>query len=66
MNRAPKGILNEGVQEEIQKQELTLLGVVPQDDGVYEFDSAGTPTTELPADNPVRQALYKIMDSLEL
>ena len=66
MNRAPGGVLNEGIQEEVQKQELTLLGVVPQDDGVYEFDSAGTPTTELPSDNPVRQALYKIIDSLEL
>jgi CO dehydrogenase maturation factor len=66
VNRAPEGILNEGVQEEIQKQGLTLLGVVPQDKGVYEYDSAGTPTTELPPDNPVRQALYKIIDSLEL
>ena len=66
VNRAPGGILNEGVQEEIQKQDLTLLGVVPQDEGVYEYDSAGTPTSALPADNPVRLALYKIMDSLEL
>ena len=66
VNRAPGGVLNEGIQEEVQKQELTLLGVVPQDDGVYEFDSAGTPTTALPSDNPVRQALYKIIDSLEL
>lgn len=66
VNRAPGGVLNDGIQEEIQKQELTLLGVVPQDNGVYEFDSAGTPTTELPPDNPVRQALYKIIDSLGL
>jgi len=66
VNRAPGGFLNDGIQEEIQKQELTLLGVVPQDEGVYEFDSAGTPTTELPSDNPVRLALYKIIDSLEL
>lgn len=66
VNRAPGGVLSEGVQEEITKQELTLLGVVPQDEGVYEFDCAGTPTTQLPADNPVRQALYKIIDSLGL
>lgn len=66
VNRAPGGVLSEGVQEEIAKQELTLLGVVPQDEGVYEFDCAGTPTTQLPADNPVRQALYKIIDSLGL
>jgi len=66
VNRAPGGFLNDGIQEEIQKQELTLLGVVTKDEGVYEFDSAGTPTTELPSDNPVRLALYKIIDSLEL
>ena len=66
VNRAPKGVLNDGVREEIEKQNLELLGVVPQDEGVYEFDSAGTPTTQLPKDNPVRQALYKIMDGLEL
>ena len=66
VNRAPKGVLNDGVRKEIEKQNLELLGVVPQDEGVYEFDSAGTPTTQLPEDNPVRQALYKIMDGLEL
>ena len=48
VNRAPGGVLSEGVQEEIQKQGLELLGVVPHDEGVYEYDSAGTPTTELP------------------
>lgn len=66
VNRAPGGVLNEGVQEEIRKQGLELLGVVPHDEGVYEYDSAGTPTTELPPENPVRQALYKIIDSLNL
>lgn len=66
VNRAPGVVLSEGVQEEIQKQGLELLGVVPHDEGVYEYDSAGTPTTELPPENPVRQALYKIIDSLNL
>lgn len=66
VNRALGGVLSEGVQEEIQKQGLELLGVVPHDEGVYEYDSAGTPTTELPPENPVRQALYKIIDSLNL
>jgi len=66
VNRAPGGALNAGVEEEIKTQGLTLFGVVPHDDGVYEFDSAGTPTINLPSDNPVKQALYKIIDSLEL
>ena len=44
MNRAPKGELNDGIKEEIEKQGLHLLGVVPQDDTVYEYDCEGRPT----------------------
>lgn len=66
VNRAPGGVLNEGVTEEIQQQGLTLLGVVPQDQGVFDYDSAGTPTTALPEDNPVKSALRKIADKLNL
>lgn len=66
VNRAPKGELNAGVQEEIQNQGLTLLGVIPHDEGVYEYDSAGTPTVQLPEDNPVKAALHKILDQIDL
>ena len=48
------------------RQNLELLGVVPQDEGVFDYDSAGTPTTQLPADNPVRQELYHILEGLGL
>ena len=41
VNRAPNGVLNEGTREEIEKQGLTLLGVVPHDDQVYEYDCDG-------------------------
>ena len=66
VNRAPGGVINDGVREEIEKQNLELLGVVPQDEGVFDYDSAGTPTTQLPADNPVRQGLYHILEGLGL
>lgn len=66
VNRAPGGVINDGVREEIEKQNLELLGVVPQDEGVFDYDSAGTPTTQLPADNPVRQSLYHILEGLGL
>lgn len=66
VNRAPKGELAEGILEEIKIQNLELLGVVPQDDSVYEYDSAGKPTTELPKENPVKQALYSIIQKLDL
>lgn len=66
VNRAPKGELNEGIKEEIELQGLTLLGVVPQDDEVYECDCEGKPTSQLPADSPVKKALYQILDNLNL
>ena len=66
INRAPKGELNEGIKEEIQKQGLTLLGVVPQDEAVYEYDCEGRPTSMLPEDNPVKKALRAIVDKLDL
>ena len=66
INRAPKGELNKGIQEEIANQGLTLLGVVPQDETVYEYDSEGRPTSTLPEDNPVKTALRAIVDNLKL
>ena len=66
VNRAPGGVLDEGTREEIEKQGLTLLGVVPQDDTVYRFDCDGRPMVELPADSPVRRALEEIAGKLGL
>lgn len=66
INRAPNGELNEGIKEEIENQGLTLLGVVPQDNSVYEYDCEGRPTASLPDDNPVKVALHKIVDNLGL
>ena len=64
INRAPNGVLNEGPKAEIEKQGLTLLGVVPQDETVYEFDCDGTPIVDLPEDSPVRKAVVEIIDNL--
>ena len=38
VNRAPEGKLDAGTMEEVEKQGLTLLGVVPQDQDVYQYD----------------------------
>lgn len=66
VNRAPEGKLDDGTMEEIRKQGLDLLGVVPQDQGVYQFDCDGKPIVQLPADSPVRAALKGIVDKLNL
>ena len=64
INRAPEGKLNAGTLEEIEKQGLNLLGVVPQDQTVYEYDCDGVTTVKLPEDSPVRTALRSIVDKL--
>ena len=66
VNRAPNGVLNPGVMEEINKYGLQLAGVLPQDETVYEYDCEGKPTAGLPEDNPVKMALREIVDKLVL
>ena len=66
VNRAPGGALEAGVKEEIEKHGLELLGVLPQDEGVYRCDCDGEPSAKLPQSNPVKQALAKILQNLGL
>ena len=66
MNRAPNRELSEGIREEIEIQGLHLLGVVPHDDQVYEYDCEGKPTVTIPASAPVRQAFDQIVKQLDL
>ena len=64
VNRAPNGELNAGVLEEIKLQELDLLGVVPQDENIYEYDCEGKPTSTIPESSPSRAAFDKLIAEL--
>ena len=66
INRAPGGVLSEGVKAEIDKHGLKLIGVLPQDEAVYQCDCDGEPSARLPENNPVKTALRGIMQSLGL
>ena len=66
VNRAPGGRLADGVREEIAQRGLDLIGVLPQDDTVYEYDCAGKPSARVPADAPVKAALAPIIGKLGL
>ena len=66
VNRAPDGVLDDGIKEEIEKHGLNLLGVLPQDDAVYRCDCAGQPSAKLPQSNPVKEALAGILQSIGL
>ena len=66
VNRALQGKLDEGTLEEVNKQGLNLLGVVPHDQNVYQYDCDGKPIVRLPKDSPVRSALHDIVRKLGL
>ena len=60
------GELNEGIKEEIDKHNLNLIGVVPMDEMIYEYDSSGIPLVNLPEDSKAKIAINDIMAKLEL
>jgi len=66
VNRAPDGVLDEGVRAEIEKHGLNLLGVLPHDEAVYRCDCAGDPTAKLPDSDPMKAALKGIMQKIGL
>lgn len=66
INRAPGGELPSGIKEEIEKRGLSLLGVLPQDETIYEYDSDGKPSSKVPDDNAFKTKLFEIMDGLGL
>ena len=66
VNRAPNGVLDDGIKAEIEKHGLELLGVLPQNEGVYRCDCNGEPSAKLPENNPVKAALRSVMQSIGL
>jgi len=64
VNRAPEGVLDAGILEEIEKQGLTLFGVLPQDEAVYRCDCDGAPSAYLPDADPMKAALTEILKSI--
>ena len=66
VNRAPGGVLDAGIQAEIDKHGLKLFGVLPHDDAVYRCDCDGEPSARLPESDPMKTALKGIMQSIGL
>ena len=66
VNRAPNGVLDDGVKAEIEKHGLKLFGVLPHDDAVYRCDCDGEPSAKLPETDPMKVALKGIMQGIGL
>ena len=66
VNRAPDGKLDDGIKAEIEKHGLNLFGVLPHSEAVYRCDCEGTPSSKLPASEPMKIALKSIMTEIGL
>ena len=66
INRAPNGVLDDGIKAEIEKHNLKLFGVLPHDEAVYRCDCDGEPSARLPENDPMKTAMKGIMQSIGL
>ena len=54
------------IKQILAENELKLLGTLPDDQTVYEFDFEGRPTVEIPEENPAIQAAERIFETIIL
>ncbi|NLN07314.1 MAG: AAA family ATPase [Firmicutes bacterium] len=66
VNKTPGGEISAAIAEEIKAQGLELLGVVPLDPALSEYDAEGVPLTKLPEDSPAKVAVKEILRNLNL
>jgi CO dehydrogenase maturation factor len=54
----------EPVMEKLKEANLELIGTVPADDLIYDFDFKGRPTIDLPEDSKSVKAAFEIFDKI--
>lgn len=66
-------IINRVIGEEEEKLrklsedlDLNIVGLVPQDAKIFDYDLKGKPVFELPVDSAARVSVFSILDSLEI
>lgn len=59
-----KGELSGKITDIVEKENIELAGIIPEDDTVYDFDLDGKPTVDMPADSKSLQAAFKIFDKI--
>jgi CO dehydrogenase maturation factor len=64
VNRVPGGKLEQSLLDEIAEQNLSLIGIIPMDDLVYQYDAEGKAMVSLPQDSPIKKALGEIIAKL--
>ena len=56
----------ENLREEIDRTGLELIGIIPADPTLVQFDIKGRPLSELPADSPAVKVAFGILDRLKI
>lgn len=56
----------ENLKDEIEKTGVELVGIIPNDAALTEFDVKGKPLFELPDDSSAVKAVYQILDQLKI
>ncbi len=64
INQAKNGSASEEVAKLLEEEDLELIGTIPEDDSVYEYDLKGKPTVEIPEDNRAVKAAFEIFDKI--
>ena len=64
VNRAPQGEMPAPLKASVEAIGAPLLGVIPADEALMEFEFSGRPLVELGDESPVYQAVAKMMDEM--
>jgi CO dehydrogenase maturation factor len=64
INRVPNGQLPEQLKTFIQNFDVPLLGIIPSDADLSDFEFSGRPLVELGDDSPVYQAVKRMADQI--
>jgi CO dehydrogenase maturation factor len=59
-----KAAPSDEILEILEKEGLSLAGIIPEDPMVYEYDLNGRPTVEMPDENGAIRAAYAIFDKI--
>lgn len=59
-----RGQLDPALKQEAENLGLNLAGQLPDDDQLADYDRQGKPTSQLPPDNPARQAAFALFDKI--
>ncbi len=64
VNQAKNGTRPEMIEQYLGDSGLTLLGIVPEDEAVSEYDMEGRPTMALPDDSPSVKAAFDLFEKI--